>query len=238
VSIRGQRVLTLFLTLPTTTIDVHSPRLAGRSISSTIPNALDLLTGLRMLDLSNNKFWGRLPTLANTLNLTDLNVANNTLDGGLASEMYSLQSLINVVLYGNALTGQVPPWLDQWTSLKVLDLSSNKFIGPIPSSLGTLSRLERLDLSSNQLTGTLPPLLFQLTNLQALNLDRNSIAGSIPTDILLLTRLRQLDLSFNKMTGTVPTLLFGMVPPETLALEGNNFTSASTAAPNIVNMTV
>ena len=94
-------------------------------------------------------------------------------------------------LYGNGLTGAIPPELGQLEELRWLSLFQNKLEGPIPPELGQLSNLEDLSLGLNQLSGPLPPELGQLTHLRFLSLHSNPLlSGPVPDTFLSLTALR------------------------------------------------
>ena len=71
-------------------------------------------------------------------------------------ELGGLSNLTELVLYGNQLTGEIPPALGRLSNLTELVLYGNQLTGEIPPELGGLSNLARLWLSSNQLTGCIP----------------------------------------------------------------------------------
>ena len=64
--------------------------------------------------------------------------------------------LENIYLYGNQLTGSIPPELGSLADLQNLNLSGNRLDGPIPTVLGDLANLQNLSLGNNQLTGAIP----------------------------------------------------------------------------------
>ena len=64
-------------------------------------------------------------------------------------------------LRGNGLSGSIPAGLD---SLRQLILSDNELSGEIPAELGGLSALEDLYLSGNDLTGCIPATLRDIPN--------------------------------------------------------------------------
>ena len=61
------------------------------------------------------------------------------------------------------MTGGIPPFLANLTSLKQVSLSYNPFGGNIPASLGQLNQLSALGIGGNSLSGTVPLSLFKLT---------------------------------------------------------------------------
>uniref|UniRef100_A0A6N2KLT7 Uncharacterized protein n=1 Tax=Salix viminalis TaxID=40686 RepID=A0A6N2KLT7_SALVM len=90
-------------------------------------------TALTILDLSCNKFTGKIP-----------------------ESLGKLKSLIQLNLSHNSLNGYIQPSLGNLTNLESLDLSSNMLAGRIPQQLVDLTFLEVLNLSYNQLEGSIP----------------------------------------------------------------------------------
>ncbi|XP_043692971.1 receptor-like protein Cf-9 homolog [Telopea speciosissima] len=92
-----------------------------------------ILTAFTTVDLSYNKFNGRIP-----------------------NAMGDLKSLLLLNLSGNSLTGQIPSSLGNLIKLESLDLSRNNLSGQIPSQLTSLTFLSILNLSDNNLIGSIP----------------------------------------------------------------------------------
>ncbi|XP_073145259.1 receptor-like protein EIX2 [Henckelia pumila] len=88
---------------------------------------------LKAIDLSNNRFVGRIPP-----------------------EITSLDSLFALNISRNNLVGSIPSNIDQLELLNSLDLSRNNLLGCIPDSLSQLSHLGVLNLSFNNFTGRIP----------------------------------------------------------------------------------
>uniref|UniRef100_A0A6N2LHA4 Uncharacterized protein n=1 Tax=Salix viminalis TaxID=40686 RepID=A0A6N2LHA4_SALVM len=88
---------------------------------------------LTILDLSSNKFTGKIP-----------------------ESLGKLKSLIQLNLSHNSLIGYIQPSLGNLTNLESLDLSSNMLAGRIPQQLVDLTFLQVLNLSYNQLEGSIP----------------------------------------------------------------------------------
>ncbi|KAF7078190.1 hypothetical protein CFC21_082664 [Triticum aestivum] len=87
----------------------------------------------KLLDLSNNKFTGEIP-----------------------STIGQLKSLRSLNLSFNNLTGQIPESTCNLTSLQVLDLSNNNLTGAIPAALDSLHFLAAFNVSDNDLEGPIP----------------------------------------------------------------------------------
>jgi Leucine-rich repeat (LRR) protein len=106
------------------------------------------------------------------------------------------------------VTGPVPKWLLNLTSLKYVDFWNNQLTGTIPAGLGTLTGLTKLDFQDNKLTGTVPTELGALTDLNSLALGGNQLTGTLPADLGALTGLTYLYFSDSQLTGTLPALPF------------------------------
>lgn len=71
-------------------------------------------------------------------------------------------------------------------TLEEVYLNSNQISGTIPTSVGLLANLHRLELTGNRLTGSLPTELGNMSNAIHLSFKRNEISGTLPTEIGLL----------------------------------------------------
>jgi Leucine-rich repeat (LRR) protein len=86
------------------------------------------------------------------------------------SSLGLLDGLQHIALYTNALTGPVPKWLLNLTSLNYVRFSANRLTGTVPTELGALTGLNYLYFDNNHLTGTIPTELGALTGLNYLDL--------------------------------------------------------------------
>ncbi|KAJ9678813.1 hypothetical protein PVL29_020879 [Vitis rotundifolia] len=164
---------------------------------------------LRIVDLSDNKFIGDLPSEYfqnwDAMKLTD--IANDLrymqarpkfqIPGytWTTPYMYSMTMtnrgmqrfyekipdiFIAIDFSGNNFKGQIPTSIGNLNGLHLLNLGDNNLIGHIPSSLGDLTQLESLDLSQNQLSGEIPLQLTRITFLAFVNVSHNHLTGPIP----------------------------------------------------------
>lgn len=115
----------------------------------------------------------------------------------------NLDSLQNLSLRSNLLSGTLPSNIISLPSLQYLYLQHNNFSGEIPNSLS--SQLVVLDLSFNTFTGNVPETISNLTHLTGLNLANNYLSGSIPN--LAVSNLKHLNLSHNNLNGSIPNSL-------------------------------
>ena len=139
--------------------------------------------------------------------VTELNMWGNDLSGPIPPEIAQLDMLERIRFEFNGLTGAIPPELGTLPNLRSLLLTSNRLTGPIPPTLAGLSELRDLRLSWNLLSGPIPPGIDGLTNLSTLNLLRNRITGPVPDDIDRLTNLAGLNLTDTEMSGPLPASL-------------------------------
>ncbi|CAI9273738.1 unnamed protein product [Lactuca saligna] len=85
-----------------------------------------------------------------------LDLSNNKFDGEIPSVIGYLTSLMVLDLSHNSLTGRIPFVLGNLSEIESLDLSWNKLNGEIPGSLAELKFLRFLNLSQNHLMGRIP----------------------------------------------------------------------------------
>ena len=153
--------------------------------------------------------------------VTQLDLADNTLTGGIPAELGNLTSLERLYLNGNALTGGIPAELGSLTNLITLSLNGNELSGQIPKELEGLTNLRELRLDDNTLTGEIPVELGNFTNLQDLRLSNNTLTGGIPAELGNLASLVHLFLDGNELSGEIPEELGGLANLNSLFLEGN-----------------
>ncbi|KAM3307904.1 putative LRR receptor-like serine/threonine-protein kinase [Capsicum chacoense] len=186
---------------------------------------------LQVLDLSENLFFGELPTsISNCKRLVELNLWGNSFSGSIPREIGSVQSLQELCLGSNNFSSDIPGTLSGLSKLVYLDLSRNNFGGEIQEIFGQLTQvrflvlhgnsyiggivssgipnlvnLSRLDLSDNHFSGPLPVEISQMKSLVFLILAHNQFGGNIPSEYGDLTALQAVDLSSNRFNGSIPT---------------------------------
>ncbi|KAH7051892.1 hypothetical protein BKA57DRAFT_298979 [Linnemannia elongata] len=113
--------------------------------------------------------------------LRQLKLDSLGISGGFpASWQMRMVNLTKLDVSNNSMQGLLPGFLNEFTNLKTLLLDRNEFGGPIPA-LNNLKFLSALDLSYNQLSGPLPPWAAGL-NITVLNLSNNLLSGPLPLD--------------------------------------------------------
>ncbi|MEM9886411.1 MAG: T9SS type A sorting domain-containing protein [Bacteroidota bacterium] len=179
--------------------------LSRNPLSSTFPNVLLSLNGLKKLDLSNCGLNGAIPLEINNLTLLEmLSLHSNQLSGGL-SNVLAFPHLKRLYLQNNELTGFIPTTITNLQQLKFLNLSHNQLNGAIPATIVDISNLRSIDFTSNQLSSDIPDDLDQLQELRFIKFGNNQLTGSLPSSLANLPHLRRLDVSNNALTGCFPT---------------------------------
>lgn len=177
-----------------------------RTIQSTIPHEIGMLTQLKKLRITENNISGTIPNEIGLLTqLTELRISSNKLSGAIPNEIVNLTNLKTLELENNNLNGLIPTGIFQLPNLKSLRLSDKLFSGTIPASIGSLLNLEEISLSGNGLTGAIPTEIENLTNLKSLSLSDSKLTGSIPFGIGKLRNLVGLSIYNSLISGPIPS---------------------------------
>ncbi|XP_021908164.1 MDIS1-interacting receptor like kinase 1 [Carica papaya] len=151
-------------TLPTPLVQIS---MRNNSLEGKIPESINLLTSLQVLELSHNRLRGSVSaTLFNHPSLQQLTLSFNqftSIDSPYATPGTQSQ-LIAVDLSNNDLRGLLPAFLALMPKLSALSLENNKFTGMIPTQYALkavvpgsgVAPLERLLLGGNYLFGPIP----------------------------------------------------------------------------------
>ncbi len=156
--------------------------------------------------------------------VTELDLDDNQLSGEIPPWLGSLANLESLKLGDNLLRGEIPPELGSLANLTELDLAFNPLSGEIPPELGNLANLTDLNLSEDYLSGEIPPVLGNLANLESLKLGDNQLSGEIPPELGNLANLTWLDLHQNDLTGEIPPELGNLANLTWLDLGWNDLT--------------
>jgi Leucine-rich repeat (LRR) protein len=168
------------------------------------PGALRNMTSIEALYLDGNSISGPV-TLENLCNLQLLYLQGNNINGDIMGRLpQCLWSKLRVLrLQGANLTGQLPVWIGNLTSLTYLDVSQNMLVGSVPYGIGNLRSLSFLDLSQNMLVGSVPFGIGNMRSLSFLDLSQNMLTGDVPDGIGSLTNLTYLSLGLNNFSGVL-----------------------------------
>jgi hypothetical protein len=120
-------------------------------------------TNAKALLLNNNILSGPIPNNIGFSKLSYLALANNKLTGSIPSSIAHAQdTLLEVLLLNNQLSGCLPHELGMLTKAAVIDAGMNQLTGPIPASFSCLSNVEQLNLAGNRLYGDIPEAVCKL----------------------------------------------------------------------------
>ncbi|XP_072964131.1 uncharacterized protein [Typha angustifolia] len=158
--------------------DLSTVIIHHNAFSGALPDKLPW--NVTRLDISNNRFSGRIPSSAGRLQV--LKASNNQISGKIPTDLSGISSLLVLQLGRNNLSGSIPANISELKSLTELNLSSNRISGLIPTEIGLLPVLTTLDLSHNQLSGSIPQ-QFNKLKLNLLNLSSNQLSGEIPISL-------------------------------------------------------
>lgn len=100
-----------------------------------------------ILNLSNQNLTKVPDSVFNQTGLKELNVSNNKIGGAVQSQINQLKSLAILNLSNNQMTG-LPAEIGQLSNLEVLDVSNNKLSG-LPYEIGNLQKLKTFKISGN-----------------------------------------------------------------------------------------
>ncbi|CAN1813401.1 Receptor-like protein 7 [Linum perenne] len=222
--------------------------LSNNHLQGPIPRSLSELPSLYTLLLSSNRFRGSVQlswfqTLQN-LTVLDLSYNNLTVDAsinnsspsstfpqletlGLAScnlrtfpELGNLSELSVLHLSDNNISGVVPRWIMESTTLVHLNLSHNNLVGfevhRFSSRYFTV-----FDMHDNQFEGNLP----FIPSPSYVDISHNHYSGSFPTEFFNNQYFRAffLSLSNNRFTGIIPTSICNLANLEVVDFSNNYF---------------
>lgn len=197
--------------------------ISRNSLTGSLPKSLSSLSNLRQLDLSYNKLTGSIPKLPQSL--IDLALKANSLSGPISKESFTESTQLEVVeLAENSFTGTLGAWFFNLQSIQQVDLANNSITGievlP-PKKLAGESDLVAVELGFNRIAGTAPASLAAYPRLSSLSLRYNMLHGAIPAEYERSKTLRRLFLDGNYLTGKAPARF---VKPETEVMGslGNN----------------
>ena len=190
--------------------------ISSQGLFGIIPPQLSNLTSLVALDLSNNSFFGQIPSELGLSSLQHIILVGNIINGTIPNSLSHCRRLQSIMFQNNKLTGQLPRELGRLHGLKFLDVSMNNLTGVIPNELGRLNNLVTLQLSENQLSGEIPFSIFNISTLKFLSLTLNRLVGKLPSKYrpypsqnkATCQRLEMLVLARTALSGSIPKQIF------------------------------
>ncbi|XP_062095201.1 probable LRR receptor-like serine/threonine-protein kinase At3g47570 [Humulus lupulus] len=208
------------------------------------------LTFLRIIDLTNNSFFGEIPhrvfhlprlqylglshnmlegelfalDLSYCLELRELDLEDTILTGFIPKELGSLTKLFRINLQTNNLTGEIPPTLANISSLEEFNVIDNTLVGTVPKEFGKLEMLKVFAVGSNDLSGMIPPSLYNISSLISFSTTDNQFKGTLPPHVgLQLPNLEEFVMGGNEFSGTIPESFSNASKLEILDVSENHF---------------
>ncbi|XP_044960745.1 receptor-like protein 7 [Hordeum vulgare subsp. vulgare] len=175
--------------------------------------------------------------LANyTPNINVLSLPLCSLSSPICGSLASLQSLSVVDLQYNWLTGSVPEFFANFSSLSVLRLSYNHDLqGWVPPAIFQHKKLVTIDLQNNRhMTGNLPNFSTD-SNLENLLLGDTNFSGTITNSISNLKHLKKLGLNARGFAGELPSSIGRLRSLNSLQISGLGLVGS--ISPWILNLT-
>ncbi|KAK2976084.1 hypothetical protein RJ640_009516 [Escallonia rubra] len=189
------------------------------------------------ISLDNKSLSGQIwPSISVLRSLSSLVITSNLITGNLPPELNNCSSLKVLNVSGNSMNGSIPD-LSDLINLEILDLSSNYFSGGFPNWVGKLTKLVSLVLNDNDYDeGEIPNSLGNLKNLTWLNFGGSNLRGQIPESVFELQKLETLDLSSNQISGNFPKGICKLLKLNKIELFKNNLTGD--IPPEFANLTL
>jgi Leucine-rich repeat (LRR) protein len=132
----------------------------GNQLTGEIPESYGsfppLFTGLL---LSRNRLSGKIPASLGKLNLADVDLSRNMLEGDASIFFKSNILTYTITLAMNSFSFDIGK-VGLSKDLNKLDLRNNKIYGTLPEGLANLRYLHKLNVSNNNLCGQIPNLRF------------------------------------------------------------------------------
>ncbi|GJZ04936.1 kinase-like domain-containing protein, partial [Tanacetum coccineum] len=183
--------------------------------------------------VKKNPLGGSIPdTLGHWKSLKEFYSVGNHLTGSLPSEIGNqLPNLELLQLWGNKLTGVLPPSLSNCSKLGILEMRDNNFSGKLTIDFSELREIKSIFLQNNNLHGRgeaddmkFIDSLKNCTKLVTLVLGNCNFIGVLPISIGNLSdQLSHLYLGDNQLFGSLPSSIGSLVGLSTLQLGSNQF---------------
>ncbi|GJS62570.1 kinase-like domain-containing protein [Tanacetum coccineum] len=212
-----------------TSMEVFSA--SGNPLGGSIPDTLGLWKSLTVFYSGDCNIYGSIPhSIFNLSLLVNFSVAVNHLTGSLPSEIGNqLRNLELLQLWGNELTGVLPPSISNCSKLGYFEISENNFSGKLTIDFSKLRDIYKINLQDNNFHGRgeaddmrFIDSLKNCTRLVVLSLAYCNLEGRLPISIGNLShQLSSLYLGDNHLFGSLPSSIGSLVGLTTLELTNN-----------------
>ncbi|XP_034697442.1 probable LRR receptor-like serine/threonine-protein kinase At1g07650 isoform X2 [Vitis riparia] len=200
--------------------------LKGQDLAGVLPPSLAKLHYLKMIDFTKNYLSGNIPQEWASMQLEYMSLTVNRLSGLIPSFLGNITTLRYMSLENNLFSGTVPPQLWQLVNLENLILSTNNLTGELPPALANLTKLTEFRISSNNFTGKIPNFIHSWKQLQKLEIQASGLEGPIPSSISVLKNLTELRISDSPGEGSNFPPLQNMIGLKRLMLRGCNISGS------------
>ncbi|KAM2173547.1 hypothetical protein ACFX1R_038374 [Malus domestica] len=175
--------------------------LKGQDLAGVLPPSIAKLPYLTKVDFTKNYLSGTIPREWASTKLEFLSITVNNLTGQIPDYLGNITTLIYMSLENNKFSGSVPPELGKLVNLNNLILNANNLTGELPQHLTNLTKLTELRISINNFTGKIPDFFQSWKNLNMLEIQASGFQGPIPPSISVLSSLTELRISDIKNDG-------------------------------------
>ncbi|GAB4847493.1 hypothetical protein Ancab_026551 [Ancistrocladus abbreviatus] len=129
---------------------------SDNGISGGVP--VNFPASLVEISMRSNNLQGHIPESINNLEfLQVLDLSHNQLSGSVPASLFTHPSLQQLTLSSNHLSSiKVPGDLGSRSGLVAIDLSNNELVGLLPGFMGLMPKLSALSLENNKFTGLIP----------------------------------------------------------------------------------
>ncbi|KAG8047987.1 hypothetical protein GUJ93_ZPchr0008g13590 [Zizania palustris] len=217
-----------------------------------LPDSIGKLTGLVILDISENRVLALPDAIGKLFSLTKLDIHANRITQ-LPESVGDLRNLVYLNIRVNQLTS-LPASLGRLLNLEELDVGANRLTS-LSDSIGSLTRLKKLIVETNDLDElpytighcvslvellagynhlkALPEAVGKLESLEILSVRYNNVR-SLPTTMASLNKLKEVDVSFNELESIPENFCF--VTSLIKLNVGNNFADLQSLPRSIGNL--
>ncbi|KAM7271120.1 hypothetical protein ACFE04_030334 [Oxalis oulophora] len=192
---RNQLIDHCTTTLSTATAPFLVIFLKGQDLAGVLPPSLSKLPYIKSVDFARNYINGTIPREWASTQLEYMVVSANRLSGSIPDYIGNITTLRILSFEANMLSGDIPPELGNLRNLEFLILSGNFLTGALPTNLTNLSKLTELRISSNNFTGKIPNYFQSWKELQKLEIQASGLKGPIPSSVSVLNNLIEFRIS-------------------------------------------
>ncbi|KAL7611578.1 hypothetical protein Lser_V15G08894 [Lactuca serriola] len=193
-----------------------------------IPPVLGNITSMKVFSIAYNPLGGSIPdALGQWKSLIEFGVGLCNLSGAIPHSIFNLSLLTHFSVAENQLTGTLPSLLGAMLPhLEYLQIWGNQLTGPLPPSISNCSKLQLVEVNNNNFRGKLTINFAGLKDLVFLDLGDNIYGSGQADDMKFIDSLKNcskldtLDVRRCKLKGVLPTSI-GLT---TLYLRKNRFT--------------